>query len=142
MVQSQCILPAGALWLRILLCGGRRQHRCRMSGRWSNTELSSLAPARDATPRSGSMAHAWDTSRGDANVTIRNGQVNAKLFFEDSKKECKSRSRVPSRVRTWWFGRRFITDFGSGETFRGLDTFRKGPNRREVIIFSNSIATT
>jgi hypothetical protein len=28
-----------------------------------------------------------DISRGDADVTIRNGQVNAKLFFEDSKKE-------------------------------------------------------
>lgn len=65
------------------------------------------------------MAHAWDTSRGDADVTILNGQVNAKLFFEDSK-ECKSRRRVRSRVRTWWFGRRFITDFGNGETFRGL----------------------
>jgi hypothetical protein len=70
------------------------------------------------------MAHAWDTSRGDADVTILNGQVNAKLFFEDSK-ECKSRRRVRSKVRTWWFGRRFITDFGNGETFRGLATFRR-----------------
>ena len=87
------------------------------------------------------MAHAWDTSRGDADVTILNGQVNAELFFEDSKKECKSRRRVRSRVRTWWFERRCITDFGSGETFRGLDTFRKGPNGIEVIMFSNSIAT-
>jgi hypothetical protein len=67
--------------------------------------------------------------------------VNAKLFFEDSKEECKSRRSVRSRVRTWWFGRRFITDFGNGETFRGLDTFRKGPNGIEVIMFSNSIAT-
>ena len=40
-------------------------------------------------------------------------------------------------MRTLWFGRRFITDFASGETFRGLDTFRKGPNRMEVIMFSN-----
>jgi hypothetical protein len=40
-----------------------------------------------------------------------------------------------------WFGRRFIRDFGNGETFRGLDTFRKGPNGIEVIMFSNSIAT-
>ena len=87
------------------------------------------------------MAHAWDTSRGDADVTILNGQVNAELFFEDSKKECKSRRRVRSRVRTWWFGRRFITDFGNGETYRGLDTLRKGPNGIEVIMFSNSIAT-
>lgn len=47
-------------------------------------------------------------------------------------------------MRTWWFGRRFITDFGNGETFRGLaklDTLRKGPNGIEVIMFSNSIAT-
>lgn len=89
------------------------------------------------------MAHAWDTSLGDADVTILNGQVNAKLFFEDSK-ECKSRRRVRSKVRTWWFGRRFITDFGNGEAFRGLakvDAFRKGPNGIEVIMFSNSIAT-
>jgi len=77
---------------------------------------------------------------GDADVTIRNGQENAKLFCEDSKKECKSRRRVRSRVRTLWFGRRFITDFGSGETFRGLDEFRKGSNGIEII-FSNSIAT-
>jgi len=48
-------------------------------GHASNTGLSSRAPARDATPRSGSMAHAWDTFRADADVTIlkRTGECQA-----------------------------------------------------------------
>ena len=66
-------------------------------------------------------------SRGDADVTVRNGQVNAKLFFEDSRRKCKSRRRVRSRRRMWWSGDVHFTDFGSGETFLGLDTLRKGP---------------
>jgi hypothetical protein len=106
------------------------------------TGLSSLAPARDATPRSGSMAHAWDISRGDADVTIRNGQVNAKLFFEDSKKEVQiSQKGSITGENVMVRETVYFTDFGSGETFRGLDKFRKGPNGMEVIMLSNSIAT-
>jgi hypothetical protein len=81
-------------------------------------------------------------SRGDADVTIRNVQVNAKLFFEDSKKEVQNLAEGFDHggecggQETVYF-----TDFGSGETFRGLDTFRKGPNGMEMIMLPNSIAT-
>lgn len=33
------------------------------------------------------MAHVWDISWGDADVTVRNGQVNAKLFPKTQRKE-------------------------------------------------------
>ena len=32
-------------------------------------------------------AHAWDVSKGDAEVAIENGQLSAKLFFDGSTKD-------------------------------------------------------
>lgn len=32
-------------------------------------------------------AHAWDVSRGDAEVTIKDGQLRAELFFDGSTKD-------------------------------------------------------
>jgi DNA topoisomerase-6 subunit B len=51
-----------------IIVWGRQQHPCRMSSHGSNIGLSSLAPARDATPRSRSISHAGDISHGDARL--------------------------------------------------------------------------
>lgn len=88
------------------------------------------------------MAHAWDISRRDADVTIQNELVNAKLFFEDSKKEVQiSQKGLITGENVVVRETVYFTDFGSSETFRGLDTFRKGPNGMAVIMLSSSIAT-
>ena len=56
--------------------------------------------------------------------------MNAKLFSEDSKKEVQISQKgsitgenVVVRETV------YFTDLGIGETFRGLDTFRQGPER-------------